>query len=143
MALHVYFEWPKLSGEEQSTLLTHLKVLCARDGSLRFLNEVCVFMLDKYDGELNEENFNFAKLVQSFDKSLADTNKVIGEHHKELTAPLNTAEAAEYLGISDSYVRKLARAEIIDGKKEDGRWIINGKASLNEWLIDTGRVKID
>ena len=150
--LLAYGQWGKMSDDEKKDLIAHMEVSCARQiapegipvEELKFVDEVCIRILKEYAGRIDDANLNFAKLVHSYDRALTDIYQIIGIYHQEIESWISTSEAAEYIGCSEGYVRRLARRGIptLEAKKHPKGWRIN-LVSINDWLIRTKRVQID
>lgn len=149
--LSAYPRWKTMSDDEKGDLITHIKISCAHQRTpegilkreLRFVKEVCLLILEKHDGEINDESINFAELVQSFNKTLVDIYRIIPKYHQEMNSWMTTKQAAEYMDYSVHDIRRLTRLGLphLEARKHKRRWFIN-PISINDLLIRTRRVII-
>jgi len=69
------------------------------------------------------------------DEILEKLNSIETRLNKENDIPLNFNQAADYLGLSHSYLYKLTSRKIIPCYRPTGKILFFSKVELNEWVF--------
>lgn len=92
------------------------------------------------------ESNNFETMVQQLVKNqvAAEVNRIVAAHQTEEKEILTMEEAAEFLGLSRSYLYKVTKAELIPYYKPLGKIIYFEKSVLKDWIRShKGKSKAD
>jgi len=142
--------WQNLPDREMlGLLIRNLRIRCQRDeypGNRRFVRQVCLPILQALhqgDGE-TEGSLQLVQLAENAGGSRDMIEPTLDELYSDFITPLNTAEAARYLGYSRGYTRRVLKGiETSKGgaTKIDDAWGV-GMDDLDEWLLKHGKVAV-
>jgi hypothetical protein len=144
--LLIFNRWSQLSFEHKQDFLNYLRILCERKliagNKIRLFEAICIPALANADGEINDTMDTYNQVAQ-YGVRLYQINDLLAMYYQELHWPVSVKKAAQYLGLSDRYVRELAKRGIphLDATLKKGRWCIN-LVSASDWLIRHHKVHI-
>ena len=151
MAMNLdWFE--KLGKEKQDPFIRHWELQCQKkripQHKLRFINDVCVPILKAIrsgDG-LTDECLNLVQLAESRDFSRSEIEPTIKTAYENFTKPMDTKQAAKYLGISPRHCRRLIAHHLAKLNNDDVRKLSNGWrvpiVALDDWLLKHQHIRV-